>query len=186
LELHLLDASSVALVDGKWRPGIQGEWIYETNLTLAASSPESIGVTDMTFTQLQEELHNLQQRFNFPTASAPVSADPQREQIPVQRPEPKTLTLPLRVQMNWRVSFSFACFSFTLIGIPLGVRMHRRETNVGIAVALGLVLLYYSFIFLGKALDTRPEWWPHLIVWLPNFMFQSVGAALLWRANKGI
>jgi lipopolysaccharide export system permease protein len=181
LKLHLLDFSSVALVDGKWRPGIQGrEWIYETNLTLTASSPESIGVTDMTFSQLQDELDSLRRRVNFPASG------PQGNETPAQRPEQKNLTLPLLLQMNWRVSFSFACFSFTLIGIPLGVRIHRRETNAGFAVALGLVALYYSFILLGKALDTRPEWLPNLIVWLPNFIFQAVGAALLWRANKGI
>ena len=51
---------------------------------------------------------------------------------------------------------------------------------------LALVFVYLSVMYLGKALNTHPEWAPHLIVWLPNFIFQAVGAVLLWRANRGI
>ncbi len=154
----------VELYNGVWGEGGvgSGNLLYTTNWTRKqmVSEPK---VDDMTFTQLRGKLRELEQ----------------------MRPAPLPMITLVQFHMHREVAFSFACFGFTLLGIPLGIRVHRRETNVGIGVALALVAVYYSFILMGQSFDKRPEMYPYLLVWVPNFLFQAVGATLLWRANRG-
>ena len=140
--------------------GQTGSGDYEETLELGKRTKDEPSLTDLTFSELQAKKEELESKG-----------------IPAT---------PVEVVMNSKVSFSFACIAFTLVGIPLGIRAHRRETTVGMAVGLVLVLIYYAFIFLGQALQTKPQFAPNLIVWLPNFLFEIAGAWLLWRANKGV
>ena len=182
LILDLYDAQSVTVGE---RDAISSFPTLTLNLSLSSATNRvnKPSVSDMTFLQLRQELHDLE-NLHLPIGTN--SSDTLRVQMKTLRQQQKDFTEPVRVAMNRQVAFSFACFGFTLVGIPLGIRVHRRETNIGIAMALLLVVVYYAFIMLGQSLAARPEFCPHLILWLPNFIFQAVGAVLLWRANRGI
>ena len=155
--------------------------LSSSSVTNRVSKPR---ISDMTFGQLQQELHELES-LNLPPLGTNSNAE-LRAQLETMRQQKNDAIEPVLVTMHFQFSFAFACFSFAMIGIPLGIRVHRRETNVGIFIALILVVVYYAFIMLGQSLSGHPEYYPHLILWLPNFIFQAVGGVLLWRANRGI
>jgi len=156
----------------------------EFDLEPAKQGPQKPRIDDMTFTQLRGELEELERIRLLPPPRG-LTPDQLRARKQEWERTRHDLFSQILFQMHRQVSFSFACFGFTLVGIPLGIRVHRRETNVGIAMALLLVAIYYSFVLLGQALDTRADFAPCLVLWLPNFLFQAVGSVLLWRANRG-
>jgi lipopolysaccharide export system permease protein len=183
--------------------GAFGEAPFNFSLNAVTNRTIKPKISDMTFRQLRQELRDLKelnlspaapglppaldglQRLNLTVATNASPAEVGALMLEAEKARGRQLER-VRVAMHREVAFSFACFGFTLVGIPLGIRVHRRETNIGVALALALVVVYYGFTMLGESLAAHPEFYPHLIFWLPNFIFQGVGAVLLWRANRGI
>lgn len=183
LEVTLFEAKTI---EANGATGLAGEFPLTMDLEAPQKAALKPKIDDMTFRELWAELRQLESRLKLPVNLknlTPLQLKERRAQWQEQR---KDLVTPILFQIHRQVAFSFACFGFTLLGIPLGIRVQRRETNVGIAIALALVAVYYSFILVGQALQHRPEFLPYFIVWVPNFLFQASGGVLLWRANKGV
>jgi lipopolysaccharide export LptBFGC system permease protein LptF len=184
ITLNLHDAAAWEMTTNGFLPCAGGELPLTINVASEAKALLTVPISDMTFAQLRQQLHELERplapRF-YRDKTGGESAKARKEVQHVV----KDMTMPVMVYMHREVAFSFACIGFTLIGIPLGIRAHRRETSVGVATALVLMLIYYSFIVLAQAWQNHPERAPCVIVWVPNFIFQVVGAVLLWQANRG-
>jgi lipopolysaccharide export system permease protein len=168
-----------------WTPLVNGQIPLAPVDFRKADAAIPIAISDMTFRQLRAELARQESDLAsvLPRGASRYDLLEARKQM--RAAESETI-MPVLVCLNQQVAFSFACLGFTLIGIPLGIRAHRRETSAGVATALLLVLVYYSFMVLGQAWAAHPERYPCLIIWLPNFIFQAVGAVLLWRTNRRV
>lgn len=89
----------------------------------------------------------------------------------------------VQLQIQNYLSSAMACFSLTILAIPLGIRISRSETFVNIGIALALALTFYlATIFLSWI--ENPAFRPDILVWIPNIVYQIVGACLLYKAAK--
>lgn len=180
--LTLYDAKGATIERNRWQPLFFKEWTQE--MSFPQVSKRRLKLNELTIFELHDELKKTEQMIQKTTPIPSLLPGELREKLYEYNKPILDFASPIKVQIHQQVSFSFACIGFTLIGIPLGIRAHRKETSIGVAISLFLVLIYYSFFILANAIEIKSQYAPHLIVWLPNFIFQSIGAVLLWRVNR--
>ena len=87
-------------------------------------------------------------------------------------------------ELNKRLSLSLACITFCLVGVPLGVTAQRRETSIGFALSMIIAVLYFVFIIVADSFAETPAAYPHLMMWLPNVVFMSLGLFMFLRLSR--
>jgi lipopolysaccharide export system permease protein len=83
-----------------------------------------------------------------------------------------------------KFSTAFAAFTFALVGVPLGIKVSRRETSANLGLAVVLALSYYFFTIMIGWLENQPALRPDLLLWLPNLLFLGAGLWLFWRVDR--
>lgn len=92
----------------------------------------------------------------------------------------------IRIQLEIQKKFAmaFSIFSLVAIAIPLGITAMRTETSANLAIAVGLALGYYLMLVIISWVQKQPSLRPDLLIWLPNILFQSVGAYWIYRMSR--
>jgi len=121
----------------------------------------------MTFDQLMAEWR----RLGRPDPKVP-AAERERARIKIQ------------TVIQEKFATAFSVLSFALIAIPLGIKVSRKETSANLGVALVLAMGYYFATVIVGWCDNRPAWRPDLLMWLPNFGFQSLGAWMFYKVDR--
>ena len=94
------------------------------------------------------------------------------------------MTVAIRTEVSKRFSDAMAVLTFVLVGIPLAITAHRRETSVGIALSLLIAFTYFIFIILTANVKNNPRLHPEILIWLPNFIYLTLGGTLFYRLAR--
>lgn len=83
-----------------------------------------------------------------------------------------------------KISSAFGVLAFAVIGVPLGIRVSRKETSANLVVAAVLWLGYYLCMMFVGWLDKVPQARPDLLQWCVPVLFLSLGVFLFRRIGR--
>lgn len=91
----------------------------------------------------------------------------------------------LQMTINEKAANALGVLAFAIIGVPLGIKVSRKETSANLGMALVLLMTYYFFSkgVIGW-LEGYPALRPDLLVWLPPLGFSALGVMLFRRLGR--
>lgn len=95
-------------------------------------------------------------------------------------PDTENVTV-VRTEINRRMSVSLGCLAFALVAIPLGITAQRKETSIGFGISLIVAFTYFIFIIAADNFRENAAMMPHLLMWIPNVLFLTIGTVMFWR-----
>jgi len=102
--------------------------------------------------------------------------------LPAREVFEQRITLQYTIQGNFVMAF--AVLSFAMVGVPLGIKMQRRESSANLGLALVLSMTFYFILIVIDWLQKMPDLRPDLLLWVPNLIFQGFGLWLFMRVDR--
>lgn len=93
-------------------------------------------------------------------------------------------TTSLEVELNQRIAISLSPIAFLLLGLPLAIRTSRRETSIGLFLSVILAGVYFASVMICHSLDSRPQFHPEVLLWIPNVLYQIFGLFFILRIAR--
>jgi lipopolysaccharide export system permease protein len=130
---------------------------------------------------------SVHQKLAWMTYSELISEKARLEREPVPRDgerQREREIMKVRLTIQDKINMALAIFTFAFAGVPLGIKVSRRETSANLGVAVILALTYYFLVVVVGWLDQHPEYRPDLLLWVPNLAFLVLGLWLLRRLDR--
>ena len=92
------------------------------------------------------------------------------------------MKMQIHIQKNFAMAFSV--FSLSIFGVPLAIRVGRKESYANLAMALVIALTYYFLIIVVSWFEGNISLRPDLLIWTPNILFQVFGFIMIRNAGR--
>jgi len=92
--------------------------------------------------------------------------------------------VPIYIEIHNKLALAFSSFIFVLIGIPVALRMHRREKSINFGLTMVLFLAYWAIMLGGVACAIRKIVPPWAGIWMANAVLFTVGLFLFFRLTR--
>ena len=85
------------------------------------------------------------------------------------------------MEIHRKFSIPIACFVFALIGLAFGLSNRRDRRVSSFVVGIGVIFVYYVWMYVAEAAAKGALVSPHLAMWLPNLALGLPALFFVWR-----
>jgi lipopolysaccharide export system permease protein len=88
------------------------------------------------------------------------------------------------VDLHMKLSFPLINFIVVMIGAAVATRLRLQSAALGFGLSIVIAFVYYAFMRAGQAFGHSGLLPPYMAAWLGDVVFGSVGATMMWRAQR--